>query len=948
MKYLPRITALVFAGLLSLLKVSAQQAPACQWANGIAGNYSSWLIGDVDAVATAITASGAVYAGYEYNGAITLGNRTYFDSLWVLPNSVLAYYDAAGQFTHLLLEGRNAFLDDIKLDSAGNLYATGRFSGRLVIGNTQATAQSVSDFYIAKWDAAGTLSWLVRGTNVDSAYTRSSLAVDRAGRVTMVGKSAGVTFNRQSLSPIAPDTVAMFMVQLDASGAVRWLRGSAPASASATSPDVYSVDLAAAPDGTLHLIGYVERGLEFAWGTTPVPVQANQRFYWLQLDADGVLVQQQSFGSARSWSAQIATDQVGAPYLTCSLDSANTFRWGNTAFALPNNQLAGAFILKIGTNGTPLWAQPLTIGSSAAYVTVDVLGLTVADDQLVGGLPRVYVTGSIAPTSTQMVCGAVAFPALPADVNSYVMALDGQTGTATWLAPLASASDFSTGNVVAANAAGAISVAGNVWGDTAQIGSFALPPPYDYYRAAFVAKLVQNFNRVQGTVFTDTNRNATRDAGESGRASVIVEAQPGPLYFSTTTGGAYNAITELGTYTMSVPNPPRYYSAVPGGPVSATFGTYGNLAAGRDVALQTIPGQQDLQVLGSANSNARAGRRITYYLTASNVGTVAVPQSTLHLTYSRDLTYSNATQPPTTSGINSLSWDLGALPPGATQTIEVEFEVAITVSRGHVLRSTVALDHPGGDLTPADNEEVISSLVTAAYDPNDITVNYPWLSLAQVQAGTPPLDYTIRFQNVGNDTAFTVVIRDTLPVSMLQISALQMLSASHTMSWSLDANRVLTVRFPNIHLPDSTTNLAGSMGFVRFRLAVNPTLVVGDVIPNRAAIYFDFNAPVITNTATTTIGRPTGTSSETAATLSGGAWPNPATGTLHVALDLPSAAPLTVTLTDAVGRAVQTNTRAAAAGHFQTALDVSGLAPGLYLLRAQAAGRGFSQRIVVR
>jgi hypothetical protein len=60
--------------------------------------------------------------------------------------------------------------------------------------------------------------------------------------------------------------------------------------------------------------------------------------------------------------------------------------------------------------------------------------------------------------------------------------------------------------------------------------------------------------------------------------------------------------------------------------------------------------------------------------------------------------------------------------------------------------------------------------------------------------------------------------------------------------------RVLEWKFENINLPDSTTDLEGSNGFVTFHVEQNANLEPGTQITNAASIYFDFNEPVITNT----------------------------------------------------------------------------------------------------
>jgi uncharacterized repeat protein (TIGR01451 family) len=106
--------------------------------------------------------------------------------------------------------------------------------------------------------------------------------------------------------------------------------------------------------------------------------------------------------------------------------------------------------------------------------------------------------------------------------------------------------------------------------------------------------------------------------------------------------------------------------------------------------------------------------------------------------------------------------------------------------------------------------------------------------------------YTIHFQNTGNAPAFNIRLRDTLD-TQLDVNTFEMLGYSHPAVVSLNGN-ILTVRFNNIMLPDSTTDYEGSMGYFQYRLKPLPNLLNGSQIENTAYIYFDYNAPIITNT----------------------------------------------------------------------------------------------------
>jgi hypothetical protein len=61
---------------------------------------------------------------------------------------------------------------------------------------------------------------------------------------------------------------------------------------------------------------------------------------------------------------------------------------------------------------------------------------------------------------------------------------------------------------------------------------------------------------------------------------------------------------------------------------------------------------------------------------------------------------------------------------------------------------------------------------------------------------------------------------------------------------------VVEWRFENILLPDSTTDEPNSHGAVGFRIRPVEPLLPGTVLANTAQIYFDFNAPIVTNTST--------------------------------------------------------------------------------------------------
>jgi uncharacterized repeat protein (TIGR01451 family) len=171
-----------------------------------------------------------------------------------------------------------------------------------------------------------------------------------------------------------------------------------------------------------------------------------------------------------------------------------------------------------------------------------------------------------------------------------------------------------------------------------------------------------------------------------------------------------------------------------------------------------------------------------------------------------------------------------------------------------------------------DCREIIGS-----WDPND-KQGFPTGALAErfIKKNTD-IEYFIRFQNTGTDTAFNIVVIDTLPYGV-DAGTIRVGASSHAYTWDLVGNGIVSFRFKNVLLPDSNINEAASHGFVRFTIAQKIDLPNGTEIENEAAIYFDFNPPVFTNQTLHTVGEkflPTKTKEIKEKTVNLSVYPNP-------------------------------------------------------------------------
>lgn len=225
-----------------------------------------------------------------------------------------------------------------------------------------------------------------------------------------------------------------------------------------------------------------------------------------------------------------------------------------------------------------------------------------------------------------------------------------------------------------------------------------------------------------------------------------------------------------------------------------------------------------------------------------------------------------------------------------------------------------------------------------SYDPNDkqgFPIGYG--AAHYIKPGTD-LEYLIRFQNTGTDTAFTVVIRDTLS-AWLDPATVRPGASSHPYTFEFYGDRNIKFRFDNILLPDSSTNQEASNGFVSFRIAQKADVPLQSDILNSAAIFFDLNAPVITNTTVHRV-------AVDFVTLS--AWqplrdglelrvqPNPVAQSALLELrGIEGLRQWEVVLTDATGRLV----RSASASGEQWRFERGDLPAGLYLLQVRSNGQ---------
>ncbi len=222
-----------------------------------------------------------------------------------------------------------------------------------------------------------------------------------------------------------------------------------------------------------------------------------------------------------------------------------------------------------------------------------------------------------------------------------------------------------------------------------------------------------------------------------------------------------------------------------------------------------------------------------------------------------------------------------------------------------------------------------------SYDPNDKTAFPTGYSNEHFIKATQEIEYLINFQNTGTDTAFTVMVQDVIDPN-LDITTFQPKSASHDYSVVFLENDTIQFIFNNILLPDSTTNLIGSNGYIRFTISPEPDVTLGTVITNNAAIFFDFNEAIITNEVIHTIGENfiviTDVNTISSISPEVEAYPNPTNGEWFLFVkNVEEYGTLNLVLTDALGRSIVEKVVDKEDVH----IDISSFSSGVYFWKLE-------------
>jgi hypothetical protein len=364
-----------------------------------------------------------------------------------------------------------------------------------------------------------------------------------------------------------------------------------------------------------------------------------------------------------------------------------------------------------------------------------------------------------------------------------------------------------------------------------------------------------NYNLISGVLTFDEDNNGCDSTQDPIIPNMLVIASDGVNEYGTFTNniGDYTIDVPTGNFTTSVFGLSVFYNL---DPITATS-NFTNLGETNVLDFCATVNQSfyDLEVLLLPITEARPGFNALYQLVYKNNGLTVVSGSVSFEFNDSQQVFVSSSENPDINNPSSLTFNFTDLQPFETRTIDITMTTfqPPTVNDGDVLNMIASVLPNDGDFTPDNNTYDLDQIVINSFDPNDKQVLQG--SEILLEQTNDYLDYLIRFQNTGTASAINVTITDQLD-DLLDWSTVQPISSSHSYQSRITNGNFLEFIFENINLPAEQDDSSGSNGFVAFRIKPKFTVDVGDIIAGSANIYFDFNAPIITNTVSTEIVEP--------------------------------------------------------------------------------------------
>ncbi len=709
----------------------------------------------------------------------------------------------------------------MEVDNSGNVYVTGHFENTVDFdpgpGVFNLTSNGLNDIFIVKINLSGNLVWaksIGAGGN-DYGY---DLKVDTNNYLYVVGNFTNtVDFDPgPGITNAASNGVSdAFALKMDTAGIFIW------AKTFGGLDNCYSEAVVIGKHNDIFLTGNYKGSVDFdpGIGTNVIMSFGNTDSYLLRLDTAGIFIWSGSIGGANIEDGEdLCTDASGNIFVTGSYEFGADLDLGPDTVYANNRGDKDIYIMKIDTSGNLIWVN--TYGSFGADRGISIY-CDEFDNIILGGL----------------FSGQVDF-----DHSMGISNLNSGGGTDIIILKLNNQGDELWGiNIGDTGNDGAQSITSDLNDNIIVSGHFYFTPDFnpgigiDTMTAnaiydGFVLKLSNDSCASFSTLVDSLVDVSCSDSGRVFTSSI--NGFPPYNYSWNIIPASFDSIASTligGLHTVTV--------------------TDANGCVDSSSVILNAPGSIsgfDMNVNMIATS-FRTGFSASIWLDAFNNGCLPTSGQVI-LVLDTQLTYDSSSVVPNLINGDTLIWNYNTMTNDSSSfNPQIFFTTSIFAMIGDSICFDLTITPSIGDVDTSNNNKQYCFEVINGYDPNDKQVYPVGYCSDNLISIDQKLTYTIRFQNTGNADAINIYVLDSIS-PFLDINSVNIVSQSHNpLITEVLTGNVLQFRFDSIQLPDSSSNLIGSNGYVVFEITPFPGLPSGTVINNKSEIYFDFNPAVVTN-----------------------------------------------------------------------------------------------------
>jgi hypothetical protein len=501
---------------------------------------------------------------------------------------------------------------------------------------------------------------------------------------------------------------------------------------------------------------------------------------------------------------------------------------------------------------------------------------------------------------------------------------------------------------------------GNIWVSVTDAnGCRSTDNTYVTYNAANTSC----YCTISGKVYADANGNCTIDGGETGIHNIMIHCS-GIGYAFTDASGNYSFQVPTGTYTLTESVNSSYPLALcqSNAQVQAVTGSAGCVST-VNFANNVIP-LHDLHIITTSNIPPIPGNAYHQKVIIENNGTLQ--EAGVQIGYTNDGQLGSFTQIPNLltqlDAVNYPNWysvqsGFSSLTPGTYSDIDLTYNTPTNIPLGTVVNFYDSTAHMAPidptwltDQTPWNNVQHYQSTVVGSFDPNFKEVSPAGIGAqGYIASKDSLLSYVIHFQNEGTYFAQNISVIDSLD-SDLDWTSLRPGYSDHSYTTVVSESGVITFKFAGINLPwKSQYGDLMSSGMVTYTIKRKRNVGQGTQFKNTAAIYFDYNEPVITNTTVNTLNDLLSSVDEKALLDNSDVvlYPNPASHNLSIAINSKENSKAQVRVLDVTGKVLSAQDITLESGKNVVSQNTTDLPSGIYFVQVKGNDSFITKKLVI-